>query len=550
MSDQAIQDQINTLQRTVGQQQAKVAAINHLINTTSGPGQLKLFEQRADLNVQIQNNVTQIQQLQTQLTQVNAQQATKDKAVQDQQKAKAAQATAEQKVKQKNADLNAQKAKAKKTVNTTPATNTVSKDTVTNTVSTTTIKQGKTTTTTKPTAKSKPIKQSPNLSLSGNQINFAENTHYCFYCDFIIYIFGVDVSQYVTEGSLSWTYADRNSHNEASFTLQNAEDNFVLTAANLGLNPNTFTSDPNLTSVFRNPNSDALGGNYLYSEQPKKQIVSKKQEINAKVTVANKSVYPLGFRNIVLHKNDPIRIFIKNPTDLTTWINVFTGFLNDISRDKSYITGHSNLKINCYDIRALMKRMRVQKSPLYGWPAWEPINGPESFFADFIKPSHYNHPLATKSYEDSMESMILGEHATMATGVGRYSKGDRYFYNPEGTTGSIQYWNSSIKDTFGKAGKQYVGMSNQNLLKDWYNLCVYGAKRKALTLDEVNYLGKNCVPNGDTAPDAQKMYMMLPQGGTHTHDLVQYHYVTSVEQRDFDDRCNSAKRAMSEWLNL
>ena len=372
------------------------------------------------------------------------------------------------------------------------------------------------------------------MVLSKKIFNFQELQHYGFYCDFRVYIFGVDVTEQVLESSIDWTYADRTGENTANFTLQNAEDNFVLTAQNLGLNPNTLKSSGKVS--YRDPKSDTATGNFLYSEQPKKQIYDRKAEINKGVSDPKKYVYSLGYRNIVVQKNDTVRIFFQNPISLTQWMPAFTGYVDNVSRSKDYVTGQSSLRISCFCIRGLMKRMRVQKSPTHGKDvAYEILNNSDGFFKDFINPSNYSHVVGKLSFEAAMNKLVLGEKSIKNSGIGRMTKGDEFYFDPSSSIGASKSFVSSEQDTLGKAGLE-VPTANSSILQHWYNLLACGEEGKFLSIQTVEKMGKGSNPGGDYAPDAQKLFMLLPKGGTNTNELLKSHFSQGTETRDFEDR--------------
>ena len=377
------------------------------------------------------------------------------------------------------------------------------------------------------------------MVLSKKQFFFQELTHYGFYCDFRVYIFGVDVTEQVVESSLDWTYADRTGENTANFTLQNAEDNFVLTAQNLGLNPTTLKSSGK--STFRDPKSTAITGNFLYTEQPKKQIYDRKAEVNKGVSGPDKYVYSLGYRNLVVQKHDTVRIFYQNPISLTQWLPAFTGYVDNVSRDKDYTTGQSTLRISCFCIRGLLKRMRVQKSPTHGKDvAYEILNDSEGFFKDFINPTNYSNVLGKSSFEEAMNKLILGEKSIKNSGVGRMTKGDEYFYDPSDSVpaGSVKSYVSSTEDPYGKGGLE-IPAFNTDILQHWYNLLLcgeYDGKVQPLSIYDVKKIGEDSHPDGEHAPDAQKMYMLMPKGGLRTRELLKTHFSEGTETRDFEDR--------------
>jgi hypothetical protein len=342
--------------------------------------------------------------------------------------------------------------------------------------------------------------------------NFSEDRNISYYADYRVFIFGVDVTEFVT-GNLTWTLTDRDGPGTAGFNLQNAFDNFVLTEDNLK------------NKKFREPKDLS----YMYSERAKKELLSAKQQIQ---TGTIKPFYPLGIRNVILHRNDPLRIFIQNPISLTEWYNVFTGYLDSVGKTTNYINGESSLSIKCYDIRSLMQKMRVQMSPVHGTNEVYQVlmNDPHSFFADMLDPTTNNHPFAELSYEKAIEVLILGRgienggiqggsiqgsFATkrQSTGIGRFSKGESH------------YFDSAANDS-----------TKKDILNKWYNLCLYGAKGSALTYAEVLKIGAGTKPLGDYAPDNQKYYMLLPKEGTQTSSLTTFHFSQGVEQKDFSNR--------------
>ena len=368
------------------------------------------------------------------------------------------------------------------------------------------------------------------------KINFDEKINFSFYADFRAFIFGVDISEYIVEGSLEWTYSDRDGMNVASFSIQNANDNFVVTPENLGTDIDPKTQLPSGRPRFRLP------ADYMYSEAAKQDLMANKQEAQG-----SRNLFPLSEKNIVLHKNDTVRIFIQNPLSLTEWYFAFTGYVDEVAVDKDYITGQSNIKISCIDIKRMMERMRVQKNPTPVDPAIEQLADTTSFFADLIVPTTFNHPFAKMPYEQSMAALLLGEsNAKNASGVGLMAKGDVYFYNPENANDAqvVQYASSNVTSYAERAGTKVFtkSVTNQALLHEWYDLCFFGRRDtgeiRALTYAEVVDIGENSMPNGTHAPDRVKFHMMLPKGGTKTSSLVVTQYSEYVEQRDWDNRWN------------
>jgi hypothetical protein len=378
------------------------------------------------------------------------------------------------------------------------------------------------------------------------KINFDEQTHFAFYSDFRAFVFGVDISEYIVEGTLDWTHADRDGFSTASFSIQNANDNFVVTKENLGTDIDPKTQLPSGRPRFRLPT------NVMYSEAAKQSLMASKQAAQG-----NKTLYPLSEKNLVINKNDPIRIFIQNPISLNEWYFAFTGYIDEVSKDIDYITGQSNIKISCTDLRKMMERMRVQKNPVPVDHEVVVLADPKSFFADLIVPTTFNHPFAKMSFEDSMAALLLGQsNASSATGVGLIAKGDVYFYNSENPKAAqiVQYTSSNVSPFASRAGVKASTktLSNQDMLHDWYDLCFFGRRPtgeiRALTYAEVIDIGTNSLPNGKYAPDHVKFHMILPAGGTKSSSLVKTEYAEYVEQRDWDNRYNII-RSFSETID-
>ncbi len=210
------------------------------------------------------------------------------------------------------------------------------------------------------------------------QVKFVEQRNQVFNHDFLVYINGVDVTQYIT-GTVSINLVDKDGWNEANFVLNNAANNFIITLDNLGFNGE-------LKQKFR---TQDIPGEEKYSERAKKEMIEYKndQKRNPFVDVANQQLiqagsakgvvnaapqgqanelagqnikdsavanrrdknndnidvssaglvdrrWQLGFQSTVFHKHDPIRIFRKNPLrEADEWMPAFCGYLNQISYD-------------------------------------------------------------------------------------------------------------------------------------------------------------------------------------------------------------------------
>jgi len=443
------------------------------------------------------------------------------------------------------------------------------------------------------------------------QVRFAEQKNQVFNHDFMVFINGVDVTKYVV-GSLSINLVDKDGFNEADFELNNTHDNFVVTNNNLGINDT-------LTPIFR---SSDISGENKYSELAKKKILEYKNDEKrnpfvdietmqiVKVTTGVANVtglgreqqvagtevrdqaegsrqiaqrdtlkkpagklvdrrWHIGHQSTVFHKNDPIRIFRRNPLRETDeWMPAFTGYLSKISYNTNYVNGYSTVKLACYDIRALIQKMRVQTTAVVGITNPRALflsseKNSSSLFTDLINPVILGHPLGAKRFEDVMEFLITGTAeqdpglrdrfapSEFVRGVGEFTVGDRIYYNP---------------------GKRQDGIDPDSL-EHWHALCLFGMdgqtritgnettgdfigppapqassgtakragdapfNRRWLTEVEAKTIGAGTVHDGEWSPHKQFLHFLLPAEGTGASNLLDFDAVNAnSNQLDFRSR--------------
>jgi len=367
------------------------------------------------------------------------------------------------------------------------------------------------------------------------QVKFVEQKNQVFNHDLLVFINGVDVTQYVVD-TLNINIVDKDGWNEANFALNNAQNNFVISLENLGFNND-------LEGSFRSSN---IPGESKYSEFAKREIIKYKQDekrnpfvniaqmaiVGAAITQgitdfdtekAGKQVqaittqtkpryvadqakaaqrdgksserlttpddgsltdrrWQLGFQSVVFHKHDPIRIFRKNPIRSTDeWMPAFTGYLDQISYDTNYINGLSTIKISCYDIRALAANMRVQETSVTSLVNPRALfqgteAGSASLFSDLINPTSTGHPLQAKKFEDVMEFIITGtstqeKDLRNAFGASKFRRGIGDF-------------------TVGERINYNPGDSSKGILPDplehWHALCLFGTDGKVFRSGVLN----------------------------------------------------------------
>lgn len=366
--------------------------------------------------------------------------------------------------------------------------------------------------------------KSPNVPYQGSkpQVNFAEQINQVFTHDYLVFISGVDVTKYIT-GTVSVNLVDRDGWSEATFSLNNSHDNFVITQDNLGLNAQG-------VSIFR---AGAVGGEDRYSERAKKELfeykndetrnpfvdVKQQKTLRAGTTagvlpsvnvtgfsleeagnefgtlsksardelgqnsVGGKEVplqldrrWQLGYQSTILHKCDPVRIFRKNPLrEADEWMPAFAGFIESPSYDTDYRTGKSNVKVSCVDVRgAFVRKKRVKTTAtialtnprtIYLGP---PGKNADSLFADLLSPSISPHPLANRSFESVMEFLITGASADDPS----ISKA----FRESGTARGIGDFTVGEKIYF-KPGDAATGEAPDSL-EHWHALCLFGTDGK------------------------------------------------------------------------
>ena len=451
--------------------------------------------------------------------------------------------------------------------------------------------------------------------VSKPQVRFVEQKNQVFSHDLLVFISGVDVTDFLV-GSVDINIVDKDGWNEANLTLNNAMNNFVITKENMGFNND-------LKGVFRT--GQHLQGENKYSEQAKKDLIEYKKKIlrNPLVDVASQKLvqaastqgpanfvgtskeqqqassgtarppvvgqaegpsgdrgrkdatlvagsglqdrrWQLGVMSTVFHKHDPIRIFRKNPIrEADEWMPAFTGYLSEISYDTNYVNGQSQVKIACYDIRALAAKMRVQETAVVA-----PTNpkaifrgkesaGEASLFTDLLNPTAVGTPLGSERYEDVMEFLITGTStqsedlnnafggSKFRRGIGDFSLGEKIAYRPgDAEAGTLpdplEHWHALCLfgtdgrifrrvDATGDAAGAVEGIVKQGLNAEF--------DRRYLTRSEAETIGKNTIHDGEWAPHKQYVHMLLPAQGTGAKNLLDYDAANvSSNQIDFRSR--------------
>ena len=367
---------------------------------------------------------------------------------------------------------------------------------------------------------------------------FREEKNHTYYHDFKVFIFGTDVTPWITS-QVALNKTDRDGISSLSFNLSNTYRAFEITGENLGQedpntfldnlgNPKTITDNGQVTrsSKFRLTDPYSIYGKY--SELAKAKIYSLKKQVNGtkrnikfKVQTlgpvvggqgaqirkisnedANKATseatdrYPMNIGSLIFHKYDPVRFFVKNPLtrEDDQWTCEFTGYLDTKPYSQNYTNGDSTINITCQDIRILMSLMRVQVNScsqvsnenlaFFGTKnsgAQDPIPLDSGLFNDFIVRNDKTHILGGRTWIGSMKFLLFGapvEGGGRRGGIGKLKTGLTYSYDP--------------KDS-----------KRESLLENWNNVIVFGTTPIAVKEDVAPL-----VPEGSLEADPTKFEMM------------------------------------------
>jgi hypothetical protein len=243
--------------------------------------------------------------------------------------------------------------------------------------------------------------------------------------------------------------------------------------------------------------------------------------------------WPLQNRSVVFHKNDPVRVFIHNPltADDDSWMYGFTGFVDQYPVQTDYLTGQSTIQIQCYDIKALLQKMRVQQNTII--PTVEPtqlFEDRSSIFADLISPGRWGHTFANLSLEDTIALLTTG------TRIDRRGQGRRFGVGDLTVGKIVTYPVTENPDDD----------ANRATLEEWHSLCLNGsapltstneiADTTLLTRQQVEAIGRDTTSDGAYAPTRGYVHFLLPKDGTAARNLTQQTFDAGSEQRDFVTR--------------
>jgi len=410
---------------------------------------------------------------------------------------------------------------------------------------------------------------------------FREDKNQVFYHDLKIFIYGTDVTPWVT-GQVALHKSDRDATNTLSFSLANQYRAFEITRENLG-------EVQGVTSKFRLTDPYSIQGQY--SELAKAKIFTLKLQpgVNSQMAVKTKGPvisinqpgrihkitdnnwetsvddittrYPMSVGSLVFHKYDPIRFFVKNPLSSSDdeWTCEFTGYLDSKPYMQNYTTGESVINITAQDIRVMLSLMRVQSNPTAqvsneNMLHFRKGNGPASnsadagFFNDFIIYKDVDHILGGKKWMDSVKMLLFGvpgpTNGSFRGGVGKLKEGITLKYNPSGsdTFTVLEKWNNIItfgtlplmvKDDVQPLIPQGSLEASTAAFTQFPQSAAAGNMTQGtfLTKAQMYALGISTVPNQAGSPDAAKVHFLIPADGTPNQNMIEYNVIERVDIR-------------------
>lgn len=379
---------------------------------------------------------------------------------------------------------------------------------------------------------------------------FFEREDQNYYHDVRIYIMGSDVTPWLTS-DVNITYASNGGINTATFNLSNQRNAFVLTEENLLGNGSFRKTNPYSPygeyselakyEIWTKKNGKDSNGNprnlshavrtygpYTGSDEIKGGVKDTKRNAS-EATSSVTQLYPFAPGSLVFHKFDHVRIFIRNPLSISDeWMVAFSGFIDTKPYTEDTVTGLSTVRVTCQDVRYAMQRMRTQVNPtasvangnaaIFAGPKGVVKDSPSAgYFNDLIDRNfQINHVLATLSFKDTINFLLLGQPAPKANiesidvggnpqlnRVGEYTRGEEVRYKP-GDKATLEKWNNLI--LFGQ----------------------YSESPSFMTLSQVDIMGRTTHPwkEGEQFNSiwGRKVHYLFPAEGAPISNLIETSY--------------------------
>ena len=342
-----------------------------------------------------------------------------------------------------------------------------------------------------------------------------------------VYIYGADVTPWL-KGDLSITYGNRDGFNTCSFELANPRKLWQLTRDNLnGIwreSVGEYSEGEKLV-IYRWKNNEHINPSFnldintvILGQRATTVEATQPGPLKLRPTEeGTERRYRLAVNDCIFSRQDPMRIFMRNPfgtTDpLNEWVEIFCGFVHDHPITTNYQTGESTVRISGYCIRQLLTKMRVQMNRLTLASDVGPIFS-RSFFSDYVSSEVSKNPFSGTTLEDTIKKLILGsatlapgETALVTNGIGAFKMGNVVCYDPAAPLNTLERWH--LMTIFGVNKLPFPTGADDDL---W------------LTTAEMVNIGRITIDLPDTygqGPGGRYLHFLLPVGGTGAGALVQ-----------------------------
>lgn len=218
-----------------------------------------------------------------------------------------------------------------------------------------------------------------------SQITYREKNYDIRECEARIFIEGAEVSAYL-RGNVSWSIQTTEGMNTCSFSLNNNQDAFILTPANIcsklnldGWRVPLSKSGSIITSPSRTSRNVDETAKYIIYKNKYNRV--KPGTPGQQIDESGFWLFPLSPFHCIFNKHDCVRVFYRLPhvTGLCkvlpkhstcvkgkraeyeeAWAPAFTGFIDEFDFEDDPVTGDRVVNIRCYDWKGLLDRMRVR----------------------------------------------------------------------------------------------------------------------------------------------------------------------------------------------
>lgn len=403
-----------------------------------------------------------------------------------------------------------------------------------------------------------------------------------------VWISGVEVTSRLTS-AVQVNTVGRGGHNTCSFTLSNANNGFFL-------------SEDNVNGEW------ADGGDPgEYGEQIKFALYQFKNNntVNPVNAETGTRRWPLAVNSPVIHALDPVFVAVRWPYSATErWIPKFKGYIESKPHNADYTKNTRHLSVSCFDIRALMAHMRVQMNYLITneaggiaisaestgeagtstgrLNAYDPVVY-EGIISDLQLPTNLSTPLAKLTFEETIQLLIVGGtllkpdvdpgNGAEAAQPGFLERIFNFFggtsvdpeEEDEGAADGVTRQLAGVADSSDKAyDVKAIGRFKFNLgpvrwpagtgltsddieiMESWHRLTLFGLENAGdpWTRSQVELHGAECNWEGETAPHAMQLFMLMPSSGSGMSALTEYTQDSGSATRTWSSR----KTILEEYL--